>query len=123
VNQVVPEDSLEGWSPEVSEELPLAAIVDFAFDYRGNVTLVMRDGAQRSGFVSNRDSRAAEPFLQLFDEEGNGPFRIAYADVLTIRFSGRDTAAGTSWKAWVERREAAKRAAASDAPGADPHRG
>ena len=119
----VPADSLEGWSPEVTEDLPLAAIVDFAFDYRGNVTLVMADGSERTGFVSNRDSRAAEPFLQLFDEEGNGPVTIPYAHLRTIRFSGRDTAAGTSWKAWVERREAAKRAATVDASGADPHRG
>lgn len=118
----VPQDSLEGWAPEVSDGLPLAAIVDFAFDYRGNVTLSMRDGTERPGYVFNRDARAAEPFLQMFDEEGKGPITIPYAQLRTIRFTGRDTAAGTSWKAWVERREAAKRASSVDAPGADPHR-
>lgn len=115
----VPEDSLEGWTPEVGGELSLAQIVDLAFDYRGNVTLLMRDGTEQVGFVSNRDARAAE--LQIFDEEGNGPLTIHYAEIRTIRFSGRDTAAGTSWKAWVERREAAKRAGAVSASDPDPH--
>ena len=115
------ERSLEGWSPEPSPELPLAAIVDLAFDYRGNVTLVMRDGSERVGFVSNRDARAA--VLQAFDEEGNGPVTIPYAELRTIRFSGRDTAAGTSWKAWTERREREKRAGADAAADPDPHRG
>jgi hypothetical protein len=116
----VPEDSLEGWAPEPSEEQPLSGIVDLAFDYRGNVTLVMRDGTERVAFVSNRDPRAA--VLQAFDGEGNGPIAIPYAELRTIRFSGRDTAAGTSWKAWVERREAAKRAGAAPASDTDPDR-
>jgi hypothetical protein len=115
-----PEGSLEGWTPEASAELPLAAIVDLAFDYRGNVTLVMRDGTERAGFVSNRDSQAA--VLQLFDEEGNGPFTIPYDQLRTVRFTGRDTAAGTSWKAWVERREREKRAEGPRAADPDPHR-
>jgi hypothetical protein len=118
---IVPEDSLEGWTPEVGGELSLAQIVDLAFDYRGNVTVVLQDGAERRGFVCNRDGLAAQPFLQMFDEEGNGPLTIHYTEIRTIRFSGRDTAAGTSWKAWVERREAAKRAGAVSASDPDPH--
>jgi hypothetical protein len=115
----VPEDSLEGWTPEVGADLTLAQIADLAFDYRGNVTLVMRDGTERVGFVSNRDPRAA--VLQVFDEEGKGPLTIPYAEIRTILFSGRDTAAGTSWKAWVERREREKRAGAAPASDPDPH--
>jgi hypothetical protein len=40
----------------------------------------------------------------MLDEDGNGPVTIPYSQLRTIRFTGRDTAAGTSWKAWVERR-------------------
>jgi hypothetical protein len=46
----------------------------------------------------------------MFDQAGSGPFEIPYAQVRTIRFTGRDTAAGTSWKAWVQRHEAEKQA-------------
>lgn len=119
----VPEESLEGWAPEVGPDLPLARLVDLAFDYRGNVTLVMRDGTLRAGYVFNRDDRGPDPALQMFDEAGNGPIVVSYAQLRTIHFTGRDTAAGTSWKAWLERREAAKRGEAGDTPDADPDRG
>jgi len=118
----VPEDSLEGWAPAIGPDLPLATVVDLAFDYRGNITVVKADGAEIVGYVFNRDARGTEPRLQMFDEEGNGPIAIPYAQIRAIRFSGRDTAAGTSWKAWVDRREAAKRAGGGGASDPDPHR-
>ena len=37
------EKTLEGWTPEPGAELSLARIVDLAFDYRGNTTVVKRE--------------------------------------------------------------------------------
>ena len=34
------EKTLEGWAPEPDADLPLARIVELAFDYRGNTTVV-----------------------------------------------------------------------------------
>jgi hypothetical protein len=99
------EPSLEGWAPEPSSTLPLSRIVDLAFDYRGNTTVVKVDGSELEGYVFNRDAEVAEPFLQMFDGAGNGPVRIPYREIRTIRFTGKDTAAGTSYTAWVRRRE------------------
>src|SRR5262249_5829162 len=48
------ERSLEGWEPQPGEELPLARIIDLAFDYRGNTTVVTVDGEELEGFVFNR---------------------------------------------------------------------
>jgi hypothetical protein len=97
--------SLEGWAPEINDYLTLAEVVEFAFDYRGNTTIVRRDGGEVVGYIFNRDAEAPEPFLEYVDEAGQGPFRLPYADIRTIRFTGKDTAQGNSWKAWVERRE------------------
>ncbi|HYE94382.1 MAG TPA: hypothetical protein VEA38_25335 [Terriglobales bacterium] len=97
---------LEGWVP--GPEVPLAEIVDRAFDYRGNVTIERRDGSELTGYLFNRDARAATPFVQLFDTAGDGPFTVPYADIRTIRFTGKDTAAGNSYAAWLERKAAAK---------------
>jgi hypothetical protein len=97
--------SLEGWAPEIGPFLSLGEVVEFAFDYRGNTTIVKSDGSEVVGYVFNRDRSARAPFIQLFDEQGEGPITIPYADIATIRFTGRDTAAGSSWKAWLERRE------------------
>src|SRR6185295_19477941 len=48
------EKTLEGWAPEPDAELPLARIVELAFDYRGNTTVVKRDGTELHGYVFNR---------------------------------------------------------------------
>jgi hypothetical protein len=44
----------------------------------------------------------------MFDAEGGGPRRIAYAEVRTIHFTGKDTAAGKSYAAWLARKQAEK---------------
>ncbi len=96
--------SLEGWDPEPSDALPLAEIVDRAFDYRGNTTVVKTDGTQIEGYLFNRDDNVAEPFVQIFDANGDGPFSIRYSEIRTIRFTGKDPAAGNSFAAWLRRK-------------------
>lgn len=95
----------EGWAPEPGPDLPLGAIVDLAFDYRGNTTVVRTDGTEVPGYVFNRNVDVAEPYLELFDLAGAGPFRIPYAAIRTIRFTGKDPAAGNSYAAWLRSRE------------------
>src|SRR6266498_463326 len=116
--------TLEGWVPEIGDYLTLAEVVDFAFDYRGNTTVVRTDGSEVVGYIFNRNADVAEAFIQLYDEQGNGPFTIPYRDIATIKFTGKDTAAGNSWKAWVERKEKGKAlkaaAAGADQLGRDP---
>jgi hypothetical protein len=99
------EASLEGWAPEPGPTLPLTRIVELAFDYRGNTTVVRTDGSELEGYVFNRNAEAPEPFLQMFDGSGNGPIRIPYRDIRSIRFTGKDPAAGNSYTAWLRRRE------------------
>jgi hypothetical protein len=110
------ERTLEGWDPGLVEGTALAEVVERAFDYRGDVTIVRRDGAELVGYLFNRDSESATPFVQIFAAAGGDPLTIPYADIRSIRFTGRDTAAGTSYAAWLRSREAAK--AASSAQGA-----
>ncbi len=113
--------SLQGWDPEIGPSLTLEEVIELAFDYRGNTTIVTRDGAEIVGYIFNRDAGVPEPFLEFFDEAGEGPFTLRYADVATIRFTGEDTAAGQSWKAWVERRERSGPRAAGSTPEQPAH--
>jgi hypothetical protein len=110
--------SLEGWCPEPSEALPLARIVDLAFDYRGNTTVVRTDGVELEGYLFNRNAEVPEPFIQMFDAGGGGPITVRYSEIRTIRFSGKDTAAGNSYAAWL-RRKATDRGV--EAPADDDH--
>lgn len=100
--------TLEGWVPELSESLTLAEVIDLAFDYRGNTTVVKVDGTEAKGYIFNRGSDAPEPFIQMFDVAGNGPIKILYSEIRNIKFTGRDMAAGNSWQAWLERKEREK---------------
>ncbi len=110
------ERRLEGWAPDIGDAATLAEVIDHAFDYRGDVTLVLTDGSELVGYLFNRNADAAEPFVQVFDQSGGGPHRVPYARIRTIRFTGKDTAAGNSYAAWLRSREAVK--AASSPPGA-----
>jgi hypothetical protein len=110
------EKSLEGWAPDIRDAAALAEAVDRAFDYRGDVTLVLADGREVVGYLFNRNRDVAEPFVQLFAGEGSDATTIPYVGIRAIRFTGRDTAAGNSYAAWLRSREAAK--AASSSPGA-----
>ncbi len=102
-----PEKTLEGWAPEPGADLPLERIIDLAFDYRGNTTVALTDGTELHGYLFNRNADAEAPFIQMFDADGAGPFTIPYARIRTIRFTGRDTAAGSSYAAWLRRKEKA----------------
>ena len=102
------ERSLAGWDPGRVDGPDLAFVVERAFDYRGDVTVVHRDGRELVGYVFNRDVHAPRPFVQMLARDGGDTVTIAYADIASIRFTGRDTAAGNSYAAWLRSREAVK---------------
>jgi hypothetical protein len=110
------ERTREGWDPGPLEGDAVVAVVEHAFDYRGDVTVVRRNGAEVVGYLFNRDADAATPFVQVFAVSGGDPVTIPYADIRSIRFTGRDTAAGNSYAVWLRSREAAR--AAGSARGA-----
>jgi hypothetical protein len=106
------ESTLEGWDPGPLEGAALVDVIERAFDYRGDVTLTLDDGRQLEGYLFNRDREVAEPFVQVFERGEAAPSTIPYARIHAIRFTGKDTAAGNSYAAWLRLRQAAK--AASD---------
>ena len=97
---------------EGEDPAALAEAIEAAFDYRGNVTVLRRDGADVEGYLANRDATAAEPFVEVFPSDGSARQRVAYADVRGLVFSGKDTASGKSWETWVRKWTAKKEAEA-----------
>ena len=85
--------------------------IDKAFDYRGDVTLTVR-GEIVEGYIFNRDPKAVPPRLELFVKGSDEPRVIPYADVEAIAFTGKDTADGKSWAAWVSKKESERKAEA-----------
>ena len=94
--------------PVIDGDMTLERVIDMAFDYRGNTTIVKTDGTEVVGYISNRNNRVPEPFVQLFGEKGDGPHRLLYSEIASIRFTGKDPAAGKSWEAWIKHKEQGK---------------
>ena len=82
----------------------LFEVIDQAFDYRGDVTLLLKDGRQVEGYVFNRDHQ--QKCLQLFVASTGVPQKISYNDLDSITFTGIDTAAGKSWEEWKAKKHA-----------------
>jgi hypothetical protein len=41
--------------------------------------------------------------VRIFPKDSNQKISISYADIAALAFSGRDTAAGKSWEAWMKK--------------------
>jgi hypothetical protein len=90
----------------------LREVVEAAFDYRGDVTLLLRGGGELEGYLSNRETGAPEPFVEVFPAKGGGKRRVLFRELRGLAFSGKDTASGKSWETWVKKWKAKKEAEA-----------
>ncbi|HKY73421.1 MAG TPA: hypothetical protein VJL88_15985 [Nitrospira sp.] len=100
--------SLEGRLFRPASRAELAEAVELAFDYRGDVTLEL-SGETVVGYLFNRDAGDPHPWIEVFPAGDPAPRRIAYQDILSIAFTGEDTANGKSWEAWVSKKESERR--------------
>jgi hypothetical protein len=106
--EVVPgfeHENLQGrvWQPSSEEELREG--LEKAFDYRGDVTITRKDGSTVEGYIFDR--RAADTLSQsvirLFPRGEATKVSIPYSEIASLAFTGRDTAAGKSWEAWLKK--------------------
>jgi hypothetical protein len=97
--------SVQGWTPELATERDVREALETAFDYRGDVTVTAKDGSLLEGYIFDRVIGATleNSFLRIMPSSGGERRKIAYADITSLVFSGRDTAAGKSWEAWVRK--------------------
>lgn len=98
-------EQLEGWIPELASEADIREALEKAFDYRGDITVTRKDGTQIQGYLFDRRGGAtlADSFIRIIPSNAATKLNIAYADVAALTFSGRDTAAGRSFEAWVKK--------------------
>ena len=98
-------EKLEGWVPELAAEEDVRQALEKAFDYRGDVTITRKDGSKVEGYVFDRRTgkTLADSAVRLFPKDSDSKISIAYSDIAALCFSGRDTAAGKSFEAWVRK--------------------
>jgi hypothetical protein len=106
--EVVPgfeRENLQGWIPPLATEGDIRAVIEKAFDYRGDVTVTRKDGSQVTGYLFDRrvGKTLGDSVIRLMLEKSSDRPAIPYADIAGIAFTGRDTAAGKSYEAWVKK--------------------
>jgi hypothetical protein len=105
-------EQLEGWIPKLAGEEEIRVALEKAFDYRGDVTITRKDGSKVEGYLFDRRSAATlkGSIVRLYPKNSTDKVSVSYADIAALAFTGRDTAAGKSWEAWMKK-YAAKKAA------------
>ncbi|MGF7181291.1 hypothetical protein [Tunturiibacter psychrotolerans] len=98
-------EQLEGWIPELASDAEIHEALEKAFDYRGDITITKKDGSQVVGYLFDRrrGESLADSFVRLIPTNEKIRVSIAYAEIAAIAFSGRDTAAGKTFEAWVKK--------------------
>ncbi|MCU1287335.1 MAG: hypothetical protein JWO13_3685 [Acidobacteriales bacterium] len=98
-------EKLEGWVPELASEAEIRSAFEKAFDFRGDVTITRKDGSKIEGYIFDRrtGSALADSVVRLFPKDADTKISIPYSDIAALVFSGRDTAAGKSYEAWVKK--------------------
>ena len=95
----------------------VAALVERAFHYRGDVTVVLRNGERITGFLFNRSAGGCDPFAQLFVAGGDRELSIPYRDIARVLFTGADAAVASARRfAAFRERQAGREPAHRPAP-------
>jgi hypothetical protein len=104
--EVVPgfeHENLQGkvWQPSTEDELREG--LEKAFDYRGDVTVTRKDGSSVEGYIFDRRSAPSlsESRIRVLPKDQSARLSIPYSDIASLAFTGRDTAAGKCWEAWL----------------------
>lgn len=98
-------ENLEGWIPELAGEAEVREALEKAFDYRGDITLTLKDGRTIQGYAFDRRTGAtlADSAVRVIPANERTKVTVPYSDIAALAFTGRDTAAGKSFEAWVKK--------------------
>jgi len=102
-------ENLEGSIPSLASDAEIREALEKAFDYRGDITVTRKDGSVVEGYLYDRynGSTLETSVIRLMPVPKPGQpherVNIAYSDVAALKFSGRDTAAGKTFEAWVKK--------------------
>src|SRR6266436_10035292 len=98
-------ENLEGWIPQLATDEEIHASLEKAFDYRGDITITLKSGEKIEGYIFDRRTgkSLADSVVRLYPKSGDQKISILYADIAALAFSGKDTAAGKTWEAWMKK--------------------
>jgi hypothetical protein len=98
-------EQLEGWIPSLASADEVHQALEKAFDYRGDVTLTLKDGRVVQGYIFDRRTGATleTSAVRVIPSNDRTKVSIPYSDIAALAFTGRDNAAGRTFEAWVRK--------------------
>jgi hypothetical protein len=98
-------EQLEGWIPALASDDEVCEALEKAFDYRGDITLTLKDGGIVTGYLFDRRTGTTleNSIVRLMPTAERTKVTVPYSEIAAIAFSGRDTAAGKTFEAWVKK--------------------
>ncbi len=98
-------EDLQGWIPTLASDAEIREALEKAFDYRGDVTLTRRDGTDVEGYLFDRRTGPSleTSVVRIIPTGAKTKVSVLYSEVGRLAFTGRDTAAGKSFEAWIKR--------------------
>ncbi|HMG01517.1 MAG TPA: hypothetical protein VK596_00195 [Edaphobacter sp.] len=98
-------ENLEGWIPSLATDAEIREALEKAFDYRGDVTITRKDGTKVEGYLFDRRTGASlvDSFVRVIPSTDKTKVNVSYAEIAALGFTGRDTAAGKTFDAWVKK--------------------
>ncbi|HEX5236745.1 MAG TPA: hypothetical protein VFW25_15605 [Silvibacterium sp.] len=98
-------ENLEGWIPALASDNEVREALEKAFDYRGDVTLTLKNGRSIQGYVFDRRAgrTLADSAVRVIPANERTKLTVPYIEIAALAFTGRDTAAGKSFEAWVKK--------------------
>ncbi len=101
------ENAAASAGPRIDRKDPAAfeAALEAARDFRGDVTVELRDGTAVEGFLYDRKPgpTEADRMVRLLPKDGGTRQSISEASIAAIAYTGKDAAAGKTWENWVKR--------------------
>ena len=99
-------ENLEGWVPSLASEDEIRTAFEKAFDYRGDLTVTLKSGEKIEGYIFDRKNDGptlSDCMVRMMPKGRPDKVRIAYSEIAALAFTGKDTAAGKSFAAWVKK--------------------
>ena len=99
-------ENLEGWVPSLASEDEIRTAFEKAFDYRGDLTVSLKSGEKIEGYIFDRKNDGptlSDCMVRMMPKGRPDKVRIAYSEIAALAFTGKDTAAGKSFAAWVKK--------------------
>src|SRR5215468_6659289 len=82
-------ENLEGWVPSMATEKEIRAAFEKAFDYRGDLTITLKNGQKIEGYIFDRRSdgkKLADCIVRVLPKDGPDKIKIAYSDIAALAF-------------------------------------